>query len=173
MTDLIPVRRRGRPKRQFAEAVAPTPETVAKLEPDHLSQLLRDGELSVDQERAGRQIHGLFIALRRGGSPASKLREPVDRATRRLPQSPLDRLSARQEEIWRQVYRPWMEDVGRRVVVRRPKLTALGVVERVVADNTSAGRLAALYQLPTESVLDALRDAMDAYNAYKKAKKRL
>jgi hypothetical protein len=173
MASLIPVRRRGRPKAKAHDAVPPTPETLAKLRPDHLSALLRDGDISPDQERAGRQIHTLFQALHRGASPGSKLREPAGRHTRQMPLSPLERLSERQEGIWKAIYGPWAAASSQTVVVRRPKLTALDLAERVLVDNASICGIAAAHHISPSTVLSAFQRTMDVFNAQKKAKKRL
>ena len=167
MKKLIPVRRRGRPKKQAEDRVDPTPETAAKLQPDHLQKLLSDGEISADQERAGRQIHALFKALRGGGSPTSRLDAPATSKRPGLTKSPLERFSARQEDLWRNRYAPWAQERGVQVVVRRPRLTYLGLVERLVAENQSPEAISARFQTTRAALLEAFRQAMDDYNAKK------
>ena len=173
MADMIPARRRGRPRKTAAEAVPPTPETAAKLEPDHVKALLSAGRITPDQERAGRQIHALFLALGRGASPVSRLRPPSGPRGRLLPQTPLDRLAGDQERQWRDIYAPWMKKAGADVVVRRPRLTVLRLVEHLVTENRSLAALSLAYGVPQAALVAAFQAAMDAYNAQKREKKRL
>lgn len=147
MKKLIPVKRRGRPKKNADERINPTPETLAKLEPDHLRILLSKGEITPDQERAGRQIHALFHAMRSGGSPASRLDPPATSKRPVLTKSPVERLSGRQEDLWRKRYIPWARAKGSQVVVRRPRLTNLGLVEQLVSENRSPDLVAARFRV--------------------------
>ncbi len=167
MKKLIPVRRRGRPKKRADDRIDPTPETAAKLEPDHLHKLLSEGEISPDQERAGRQIHALFRALNAGGSPTSRLDAPGKSKRPGLTKTPLERLSERQEDLWRSRFTPWARASGATVVVGRPRLTSLGLVERLVTENQSPEAISARFRVSRETLLEAFRTAMDAYNAKK------
>ena len=62
-------RRGGRPKGRECRTVAetqradPTPETLAKLKPDPLREMVEGGLLDTDSERAAAQINAIFSAL--------------------------------------------------------------------------------------------------------------
>ncbi|NKB44359.1 MAG: hypothetical protein GKS03_08795 [Alphaproteobacteria bacterium] len=172
MTGLIPARKRGRPPRT-QEAIAPTPETVAKLQRDQVSNLLKQGELTPDQEGVARKIHSFSMALKRGMFPQSRIQTEGAMPSRRLPQAPLERLSDTESESWSRVYRPWAGEMSRHIVGRRPKLTALAVVERIVNENESLEAVSSSYDLPRTQVLDGLKRALDGYIAQQSEKKNL
>ncbi|MBT5241439.1 MAG: hypothetical protein HOH20_14185 [Rhodospirillaceae bacterium] len=159
MTGLIPVCKRGRPRRAEV-AIAPTPETVAKLQRDQVSDLLKQGELNPDQERVARKILSFSLALTRGMFPQSRIQAAAPLPARSLPQAPLERLSDSESELWSKVYRPWAGEMSRQLVGRRPKLTALSVVERIVNENNSPYALSSAFDLPRKQVLDGLRQAL-------------
>lgn len=172
MAGFIPMRKRGRPPRT-QEAVAPTPETAAKLQRDQVSDLLKQGELTPDQERVARKIHSFSMALARGMFPQSRIQAAAPLPSRSLPQAPLERLNDRESDLWSRVYRPWAGEMSRQLVGRRPKLTALTVVERIVNENDSPDALSSAFDLPRKQVLDGLRQALDGYIAQKREKNSL
>lgn len=106
MTGLIPARKRGRPRRT-QEDVAPTPETLAKLQRDQLSDFLKQGELTPNQKRAAPKIYSFYLALKRGMAQQSRLEIGPSVPARSQPQAPLERLSDAESESWCTVYRPW------------------------------------------------------------------
>lgn len=166
---LIPSRRRGRPKSR-EESVGPTPQTLAKLERDQLSHLLSEGELNPDQERAGRKIHSFTMALRRGSVPTSSFKAGLVARGKRAPKSPTEKLNETQALHWSRVYSPWAKAMSREVVARRPPLTALGLIERVVNENSNPVGLAASHSLAPAQLLEHLRDALDRYIAQEREK---
>lgn len=172
MGGLIPARRRGRPNKNVPD-VGPTPETVAKLQPDQLSALLARGKISPDHERAGRSLHSLTSALQRGMSPVSQLQTPSSAGKRKTAKSPLDRLSGREETAWAAIYRPWANIASQTIVARRPKLTLMDLTLRVVESNQKPRGIAAFFEMTEEQVLSRLIDGLDLYIAQEKAKKHL
>lgn len=167
MADLIPSRKRGRPRRT-EECVDPTPETRAKLQRDQVADLLKQGELTPDQERAARKIHSFTMALQRGMFPQSRLQAAAPAPSKEKPRSPLERLSARDDDHWSQVYRPWAGAMRMRVVSRQPPLSSFKLVDSIVNENFSPDRVSALYDLPKDRILKSLRLALDSYIAYKR-----
>ncbi|MEQ9111204.1 MAG: hypothetical protein RIF37_00505 [Rhodospirillaceae bacterium] len=172
MAELIPTRKRGRPKRQ-EEAVAPTPQTLSKLKRDQVADLLKQGALNPDQERAARKIHSFSMALQRGMFPQSRLSPAAPPPTRKRPQASVERLTDAESEQWAQIYRPWAGVMTRKIIGRRPRLTSLGLVERIVNENTSPENLSAEFGLPRSTVIEELTRALDEYIAYKREKKSL
>lgn len=172
MAELIPVRKRGRPKRT-EEFVDPTPETRAKLQRDQVSDLLKQGELSPDQERAARKIHSFSLALQRGMFPQSRIRSAAPGPSKELPQAPLERLSEHDDVHWSRVYRPWAGAMRMRIVSRQPPLSSFRLVDSIVNENFSPDRVSAQYGLPKERILNSLRLALDSYNSYKREKNSL
>lgn len=176
MAGLIPTRKRGRPKRK-QESVLPTPETLAKLQRDQVAELLKQGELNPDQERAARKIHSFSLALKRGMFPQSRIDPSLDMSaptpTRRTPQASLERLTEAESEQWSGVYRPWAGAMTQTLIGRRPRLTRLGLVERIVNDNHSPETLSTEFGLSRGLLIDNLKTALDEYIAYKREKKSL
>lgn len=167
MADLIPVRRRGRPKSRV-EAIEATPQTVAKLQRDEVTVLFTEGELCPDQERAARKIHSFTMALRHGSVPTSNLRADIVSQTRRTPRAAAEKLNDREATHWTEVYRPWANVVAKRIVARRPPLTGLALVERVVNENCAPDALAKFHGVDRAQLLKELREALDLYNAQKR-----
>lgn len=167
MADLIPARRRGRPKSKN-ECILPTPETVAKLKRDEVSALLTEGELSPDQERVAREIHYFTMALRRGAMPTSPFKFDTVERGRRSAESSVEKLKERDAYHLSHVFSPWARDMSKEVVARRPPLNALGLVERVVNENFSPKLLARRHCVTQREVLDYLRFALDKYIAQKR-----
>lgn len=167
MTGLIPARRRGRPKAK-KEAIEPTPQTVAKLQRDEVSALFTEGALTPDQERAARKIHSFTMALRHGSVPTSNLRPDMVAQTRRAPRAATEKLNDRQAAHWTEVYRPWANAVSKRIVARRPPLTGLLLVERIVNENCAPETLAQFHRVDRSQLLEQFRAALDLYNAQKR-----
>jgi len=167
VANLIPARRRGRPKAK-SDCILPTPETVAKLKRDELAVLLAEGELNPDQERAARKIHSFTMALRRGALPTSPFKFGTTEKRRRMAESAAEKLKEPEAEHLSFVFSPWARDMSKAVVARRPPLTALGLVECVVNENMNPNLLARQHGVTQERILDHLRGALDAYIAQKK-----
>ncbi len=176
MAGLIPTRKRGRPKRT-EKSIAPTPQTLAKLQRDQVADLLKQGELNPDQERAARKIHSFSMALKRGMFPQSRLDPSMSTSantpTRRRPEASLERLTDAESEQWSHVYRPWAGTMTRKLVGRRPRLTSLGLVERIVNENKSPENLSAEFGLSRSVLLKELKTALNEYIAHKREKKSL
>lgn len=167
MTGLIPVRRRGRPKSK-KESIKPTPQTVAKLQRDEVTALFTEGELNPDQERAARKIRSFTMALRHGSVPTSNLKADVVSQSRRPPRAAAEKLNDREATHWTRIYKPWANVVSKRIVARRPPLTGLSLVERVVNENCAPSALAKFHGVDRVQLLNVLRDVLDLYNAQKR-----
>ena len=164
MTGLIPARKRGRPRRT-QEDVAPTPETLAKLQRDQLSDFLKQGELTPNQKRAAPKIYSFYLALKRGMAQQSRLEIGPSVPARSQPQAPLERLSDAESESWCTVYRPWAGGVSRQTLSRRPKLTALSLVGSIVKENQSPEFVSSAFDVPRPRVLSRAKARLDGYIA--------
>jgi hypothetical protein len=161
-------KKRGRPKRRD-EAVGPTPETAAKLEPDVLLGLTEAGVLTLEQERAGREIADVWRALMRGffgtfnpdGARLSgRVREPVDAMTQG------------EARIYATTYLPWAKQEVRALVVNFPKLTRCDLAYRVCAANQSPETVARAFQVDRFALIQPLRDGLDNYLRFIDARER-
>jgi hypothetical protein len=161
-------KKRGRPKRRD-DAVGPTPETAAKLERDVLLALTESGVLSLDQERAGREIADVWRALMRGffgtfnleGAKVSgRVREPVDAMTQS------------EARVYASTYLPWAKQEVRALVVNFPKLTRCDLAYRVCAANQSPDTIARGFQVDRYALIGPLRDALDNYQRFIDARER-
>ncbi len=170
MTDLIPSRKKRGRLRRTEERIEPTPETLAKLQGDQLGDLLKQGALTPDQERVALRIHSFSLALKRGMFPQSRIQAAAPLPARTPPEAPLERLKERDVEHWSKVYGPWATAMSRLLVVRRPRLTALSLVERIVNENSSPEKLSVDFSLPRERVIKSLQKALDGYIAQKREK---
>lgn len=155
--------KRGRPSRaelRFEEHVGPTPETVAKLAGDALLDLVERGDLTVDHERAGREINAVWDELERLFSRASNndmMRVSVSR--RDLPDAMSHALARR----LRTRHQPWASREIERVLA--PGVTRYGLVWRLCNLNWPPTFIAQNTGLKESAVLCAVRDSLDVYIA--------
>lgn len=121
--------KRGRPSRaqmRIAEEVGPTPETIAKLQGDALLDLVTRGDLTVDHERAGREINAVWEELERlfsrtSGGDMTR----VSRSHRDLPDTMSFALARRLQTH----HQPWASrEIEKRLA---PGVTRYGVVWRL------------------------------------------
>ena len=166
MAGLITKAQRGRSKQKNAN-IGPTPETAAKLKPDQLAVLLGQGKITPDHERGRPAPAQLHAALKKGASPTTQLRLPSTLRGHQKPLSPLEHLNEGQQRQWNLAYRPWADSIAQKIVGRRPKLSLLGLVRRVVDDNHSIQRVSFDFNLPEGDLLNNLRDGLEAYIAQK------
>ncbi len=153
--------KRGRPSRaelRFAEESGPTPETVAKLKGDALLDLVERGVLTVDHERAGREINAVWEELERlfartGNGDMTR----VSRSYRDLPDAMSYALARRLQTR----HQPWAS----REIEKRlgPGVTRYGVVWRLCNLNWPPKFIARNTGLKERAVVSALRDSLDVY----------
>jgi len=147
---------RGRIDR--SERAPATPETQAKLEQDAILRLVASGRITTDQALAIEDIRDLWATMTQGMTAG------VDRYTevftaggrpqvrgRRLSGDPLSRMSRQEDRLYRTVWKPWADDLGR----------TLGLVIDAVVDNRVH-----------EVRPDILADALDRWNRLKQREAR-
>ena len=131
----IAIKKRGRPsraERRAAETPGSTRETAAKLRPDAVLALEHSGRISVDQERAAREINSIWESLERAMSPSSSVVLARVNASYR---EPPDGMSHRMARMLRTRHQPWASREIEKVIA--PGLTRYGVVWRLVNLNWS------------------------------------
>ncbi len=106
-------------------------------------------------------------------SPSSHFKLPSSPEGRTKPKSPFERLSESEEERWDSVYRPWAVLVGKKLIGRRPRLTLLALVQRVIDQNHGIPRVSYDFGLSAGTVLENLKDGLDLYIAQEREKKLL
>lgn len=147
---------RGRIDR--SERAPATPETEAKLQQDAILQLVASGRITTDQAAAIEDIRDLWATMTQGMTAG------VDRYTDgftaggrpqvrgpRLSGDPLSRMSRQEDKLYRAVWKPWADDLGR----------TLGQVLDAVVDNRAH-----------EVRPDVLADALDRWNRLKQCEAR-
>jgi len=163
--------KRGRPKRnEEAVDVGPTPETAAKLERDRLQTLREENRLTPDQEAAGRELHVMWRALKRGMLPMSKVAPRAPLPARPAYKECFVRMNGLEEALWSQRYKPWADAESRMTICTNPKLSSLELVRKVVADNAAPASLALTHRLAEENVIKNLREALERYSAHRRGK---
>ncbi len=159
-------RKRGRPSRaevRFAEHVGPTAQTVAKLECDALLGLVERGDLSVDQERAGREINDVWEALERSMARTSTIElMRITASHRELP----DAMSHAIARRLHQCHQPWASREIEKTLA--PGVTRYGIVWRLCNLNWPPAFIAANTGLNERAVVRALRDSLDVYLDFSK-----
>ena len=157
--------KRGRPSRaelRFAEEVGPTPETVAKLKGDALLDLVERGDLTVDHERAGREINAVWEELERLFSRTGGDMMRVNRSHRDLPDAMSFALARRLQTH----HQPWASrEIEKRLA---PGVTRYGVVWRLCNLNWPPKFIAYNTGLKERVVVCAVRDSLDVYIALTK-----
>ena len=140
------------------EHIPPTPQTVRKLRRDVIAELVDRGALDPQHGRAADEIHDVWRAFGRGLFPSAR---PLDgvRIKARY-RTPLDRMTEREELIWRTRYRPWADQEGR---VRVGETTRLELVIAFVLDNLGPRQVELRYELRHGSAAGHLRQALHHY----------
>ena len=91
-----------------------------------MADLLKQGALNPDQERADRKIHSFSMALQRGMFPQSRLSPAAPPPTRKRPQASVERLTDAESEQWAQIYRPWAGVMTRKIIGRAANKPGIG-----------------------------------------------
>lgn len=143
-----------------SDRTGPTPETLAKLQPDALIQLTNRGEITADDERAGREIAGLHRAFKRALFRTSS---HDGRGARGLVDVP-DCISASEADKISRRYKPFMCRASRHIVARWPKrLSQLDLVLGVCEGNIPLREYAQLYEFTDATMLRALTRGLRDY----------
>lgn len=86
----------------------PTPETLKKLRADVIEKLRHAGRLGNEQVQAAEEIRIVWQAFGRGMFPQASFRTTGVRDSLRAHfRDPIDRLTRKEELVWRQRYKPW------------------------------------------------------------------
>ncbi len=140
------------------EHIPPTPQTVRKLRRDVIATLIEKGALDPEHGRAADEIHDVWQAFGRGLFPSARKLDSV--RVKAAYRGPLDRMSEREELMWRTRYRPWADKEGR---VRVGETTRLELVIAFVMDNLGPRQVELRYELRHGSAAGHLRQALHRY----------
>jgi hypothetical protein len=159
-------KKRGRPPRadkRATDETGPTPETIAKLEVDVLTDLVETGLITVDQECAGREINAVWEALERSMARTSAtFLMRVTASHRELPDAVSHAIA------WRLHYRhqPWASrEIEKKLA---PGVTRYGVVWRLCNLNWPIDLIARQAGVSEARILRAVRDSLDVYISFAK-----
>ena len=89
---------------RVADRIEPTPETLARLKPDAIAELVSRRQLEPEHQSAADELRDVHHALHR--SP-----EQGQSHTGRV-SDPLSRMPARIEELWHSRWIPWQRQCG-------------------------------------------------------------
>lgn len=150
--------KRGRPKKRDENAGA-TLETLRKLERDVLQKLVIDGIITVDQERAAREIDATWRAIMRGLFKTQRL-ETGSAAQR----DPSDAMTEREAAIHAQRYIPWANIEAKAKI--SPACTRFELARRVCTLNQDPRAVGAEFAVCAASSVNAIRTTLDRYLAF-------
>ena len=170
-TRALPVCGRGRPRRN--QDIGPTPQTAAKLERDVLLTMLEAGELTAEQEAAGRELYVMWRALQRGMFPQMRVDGTGHTPGRQSARSPFGRMSDFEASVWADRYKPWAASETKTLVVRMPKLSRLDLARRIIEYNTRPACVASVFGVSKAFLVTALQESLETYCVFKRAKKLL
>lgn len=140
----------------------PTVETAAKLEPDVLLTMQHAGLISIDQERAAREMASIWLTLERSlGGFKQALGEGSHGGQRGYG---LEGMPARYAHLLQYRHQPWASrEIGKAVA---PGLTRYGIVWRIVYLNWDWREVADTSQVEHDELLKAFRDSLDVYLSF-------
>ena len=104
------------------ERTPATPETLAKLTPDPLRQMVEGGLIGSDEERAASEIRAIYMAVCRGlFSKAGRLGEEFGIQSGRAPDMPTGLAIAHRETYlpWTRSHKPAVIDLVLSLIVER------------------------------------------------------
>jgi hypothetical protein len=159
-------KKRGRPSRadkRAADEAGPTPQTIAKLEGDVLTELLESELITGEQERAGREINAVWEALEQSmarTSTAHLMR--VSASHRELPDAISHAIARRLHDR----HQPWASrEIEKKLA---PGVTRYGVVWRLCNLNWPIALIAHQAAVSDARILRAVRDSLDVYISFAK-----
>lgn len=151
------------------EAVAATPETLAKLRHDVVGRLIERGRLQKAHGEAAEEIRTVSEAVGRGMCPTA---QPTGWSVRppgyRGPRDFLDRMTARERHIWQFRYQPWKSELLRARDVALPGGRWLDLVLDIVVDNSGLRRAERRHGLRHGSALGYLADGLECYDRWRR-----
>lgn len=94
------------------DGVRPTPQTVARLKPDTILEMLRRGSLCREHQMAAEEIRNIFQALVSGlMSKSAALDQPrIDLRTTGPYRQPVERMPERLVRLYHDRYKPWADE---------------------------------------------------------------
>lgn len=157
---------RARRLRVSRQDTAPgsTPQTVAKLRRDLILLLYQNGRLRIEHLEAAEDIRRIWQAFSR--SLGATAVNPDTLATGRQPaqcRQPLDWLTATEETIWRNRYRPWAREMGSSACGGTIRVTRLQVVLELVVENRGLRQVEGFYRMRHGAAADHLCAALQRY----------
>ena len=144
------------------ERIAPTPQTVAHLKPIAAEDLRRGRHNSLDLERACDEIALVYEAIT---EPALVGNMDRDGSGSGMASDPLSRMSAQEDRLWRERYRPWAHEMAKHKIraMRWPNPTQLQLTLDLVALNLSPMEIALNRGVGPNAVKAMVIDALEAY----------
>lgn len=146
----------------------PTPETVAKRQPDVIETLHHENLLDTDQHNAAMEIRELREALTRGiFSGAADYSAPLGGKAGREQLRGLEALKGDVKDTgteygkWAQIYKPWSNSEGKRQIA--PGFTRLQLVDDIVWEGYWPQDMDSLAGMIPGTSLYRLREALDNY----------
>lgn len=144
--------------------VGPTPQTAAKLRRDLIDHFLSKGRLRPEHAAAAEDIRRIWQAFSRCLGPTAV--NPAALATGRRSgqlRQPIEWLTAAEETIWRDRYRPWAREMSACPCGGTIRVTRFQVAIEIVVDNRGVRQLEGFYRMRHGAAVDHLRRALQRY----------
>lgn len=156
----------GRPDGQSSDRnIAPTPETLKKLEKDVISTLFEEAALTSAQRDAALEIRGIHEAIGRGMFARSAVNPAAVRGGPQYgPRDFTHKMSVDELDRWENRYLPWSHDLAVAVVSGMPRTRWLQLVIDIVVDNVSITAVESRYRLAAGSGLRYLAEGLDRFS---------
>jgi hypothetical protein len=156
----LKTKKRGRPKRE--KGIAPTPETLAKLQPNVLPSLVYNGVIDLDQEKAAEEIAHVYHTLHRGLLPAGGIENDRSMATGTL-RDPFARMTTGERNAWEFTYKPWANSESKKLIRKRPRLCRWKLSVLITHENIKPDVIAAQYQVDYPIIIQQFKNSLDQY----------
>jgi hypothetical protein len=149
-------------QRHAEDRVGPTPETARKLRADVVFKLHAAGRLRNEQKLAAEHIRDLLSEIERAMYPARVMDGTQSiKVVGRVSSSPLERMAPAKYRQWRDVYRPWAQEV--RAIRTGAGASALTIVVLLVEHNIGTWQIEKLLGLRNGTVLAIVQGALTRY----------
>lgn len=145
---------------QAPEAVTATKETIRKLRTDVIGKLYNAGSLKAEQVDAAEEVAQVYEAWGKCFFPRAKGLDGDSHVGTFL--DPVQRLKPFELNAWRDRYKPWADEMGKRCL-GRSRNTYLQLVLDVAVDNHGPRQLDEVYSVKNGSCLEALQIALHRY----------
>ena len=158
-------RRRAAVSRAECEVVRPTRETVAKLRRDLVEQLYAKGRLRQEHLEAAEEIRTVWQAFSRGlgASAMNPVMLALPSRPLRSAVQPVERLTPREERLWRTRYRPWAGELSAKACGGGENSTQLRIVVDLAVDNRKLRQVEGWYRLRHGAAFEHLRNGLHRY----------